>query len=38
MKESPPQADRELETKLLRIFDGLQEQLDQLQSPLRPFR
>ena len=33
MKESPPQADRELETKLLRIFDGLQEQLDQLQSP-----
>lgn len=33
MKESPPQADRELETMLLRIFDGLQEQLDQLQSP-----
>ena len=24
MKESPPKADRELERKLLRIFDGLQ--------------
>jgi chemotaxis protein histidine kinase CheA/CheY-like chemotaxis protein len=33
MKEAPPQTDSELETKLLRIFDGLQEQLDQLQSP-----
>ena len=33
MKESPPQVDRELESMLLRISDGLQEQLDQLQSP-----
>jgi len=33
MKETPPQADRELESKLLRIFDGLQEQLEQLQGP-----
>ena len=33
MKETPPQADRELESMLLSIFDGLQEQLDQLQGP-----
>jgi chemotaxis protein histidine kinase CheA len=33
MKESPIQADRDLETMLLQIFDGLQEQLEQLQGP-----
>jgi chemosensory pili system protein ChpA (sensor histidine kinase/response regulator) len=33
MKESPLRPDRELETMLLQIFDGLQEQLEQLQSP-----
>jgi chemotaxis protein histidine kinase CheA/ActR/RegA family two-component response regulator len=33
MKESPVRADRDLETMLLQIFDGLQEQLEQLQSP-----
>ena len=33
MKETPLQADRDLESMLLRIFDGLQEQLDQLQGP-----
>ncbi|MBD1916774.1 MULTISPECIES: response regulator [Cyanophyceae] len=33
MKESPMRPDRDLETMLLQIFDGLQEQLEQLQSP-----
>ncbi len=33
MKETPPQADRDLESMLLSIFDGLQEQLEQLQGP-----
>ncbi|WP_035987126.1 response regulator [Leptolyngbya sp. KIOST-1] len=33
MKESPVRPDRDLETMLLQIFDGLQEQLEQLQSP-----
>lgn len=33
LKESPVQADRNLESLLLRIFDGLQEQLEQLQGP-----
>ncbi|HZG38832.1 MAG TPA: response regulator [Nodosilinea sp.] len=33
MKESPVRPDRDLETLLLQIFDGLQEQLEQLQSP-----
>lgn len=33
MKESPVQTDREMESLLLQIFDGLQEQLEQLQSP-----
>jgi chemotaxis protein histidine kinase CheA len=33
MKESSPQTDRDLESMLLQIFDGLQEQLDLVQSP-----
>lgn len=33
MKEAPMRPDRDLETMLLQIFDGLQEQLEQLQSP-----
>jgi chemotaxis protein histidine kinase CheA/CheY-like chemotaxis protein len=33
LKESPVQADRALESMLLQIFDGLQEQLEQLQGP-----
>ncbi|PZO42927.1 MAG: hybrid sensor histidine kinase/response regulator, partial [Shackletoniella antarctica] len=33
MKESTVRPDRDLETMLLQIFDGLQEQLEQLQSP-----
>ncbi|MBE9108984.1 response regulator [Nodosilinea sp. LEGE 07298] len=33
MKESPMRPDRDMETMLLQIFDGLQEQLEQLQSP-----
>lgn len=33
MKESPVRPDRDMETMLLQIFDGLQEQLEQLQSP-----
>ncbi len=33
MKESTMQPDRDLESTLLQIFDGLQEQLEQLQSP-----
>ena len=33
MKESPLRPDRDLESMLLQIFDGLQEQLEQLQSP-----
>ncbi len=33
IKESPVRPDRDLETMLLQIFDGLQEQLEQLQSP-----
>jgi chemotaxis protein histidine kinase CheA len=33
MKESTLCPDRDLETMLLQIFDGLQEQLEQLQSP-----
>ncbi|MBW4460920.1 MAG: response regulator [Nodosilinea sp. WJT8-NPBG4] len=33
MKESSMRPDRDLETMLLQIFDGLQEQLEQLQSP-----
>ncbi|MEA5449766.1 response regulator [Leptolyngbya sp. CCNP1308] len=33
MKESTVRPDRDLETLLLQIFDGLQEQLEQLQSP-----
>lgn len=33
LKESPIQADRTLESMLLQIFDGLQEQLEQLQGP-----
>ncbi len=33
LKESPIQTDRELESLLLRIFDGLKEQLEQLQGP-----
>ncbi|MBE9139025.1 response regulator [Nodosilinea sp. LEGE 07088] len=33
MKESTLRPDRDLETMLLQIFDGLQEQLEQLQSP-----
>jgi chemotaxis protein histidine kinase CheA/CheY-like chemotaxis protein len=33
MKESPPQTDRELESMLLQIFDGLQEQLELVQGP-----
>lgn len=33
LKESPVQADRQLESMLLQIFDGLQEQLEQLQGP-----
>lgn len=33
MKESPIQTDRDLESMLLQIFDGLQEQLEHLQAP-----
>jgi chemotaxis protein histidine kinase CheA/ActR/RegA family two-component response regulator len=33
MKESPLTPDQALESMLLKIFDGLQEQLDHLQSP-----
>ncbi|HEY9734911.1 MAG TPA: response regulator [Trichocoleus sp.] len=33
LKEAPVQADRTLESMLLQVFDGLQEQLEQLQGP-----
>jgi chemotaxis protein histidine kinase CheA/FixJ family two-component response regulator len=33
LKEKPIRVDRDLESLFLRIFDALQEQLDQLQSP-----
>ncbi|HEY9761347.1 MAG TPA: response regulator [Trichocoleus sp.] len=33
LKESPIKADRTLESMLLQVFDGLQEQLEQLQGP-----
>ncbi|NMF82058.1 hybrid sensor histidine kinase/response regulator [Nodosilinea sp. P-1105] len=33
LKEAPIQTDRELESLLLRIFDGLKDQLEQLQGP-----